>query len=251
MQRPVLQKVLRGYDPIHVEALLDSVWPALDGTAAQRVEAKQLLSQPTFPVVMRGYDLRQVEAVIADLREELDQAPTRQQPVQGSDAAPSQRRPAVGGLGAGTTNQVAGTGDKAGAYRAIIVGVGLLGWMLRAGHWANIVNDLAAVAAVGFTCLGIYRLATRLTWSPEEICLVTGPWRRRIALRDLSEVSYATTRGMPNIVLRDTAGHKLVIGGLTARQPDWKPFILNAAHTVGARLTPGTEFLLNHPDHSG
>ena len=251
MERPVLQKVLRGYDPIQVDALLDSVWPALDGTDALRGEAKHRLDHPSFPVVMRGYDLRQVDALIADLSEELNKPSAHRSPAQSSDATLVERREPGRRLGAVGTPQVARTGDKAGDWFLIVAGTGMIGWALRTGHWTDLGYDAVAVAMFWIPCLGIYRMVTRLTWSPEEICLVTGPWRRRIALQDLSEVSHARTRGMPNIVLRDKAGHKLVISGLAARQADWKPFVLTAAHAAEAELTPGTEFLLNHPDYSG
>jgi len=71
VDRPVLRRAMRGYDPQQVDALLDEVWPALSGSAEDRVRARELLDRPRFKAVLRGYATSDVDDLVRRLNAEL------------------------------------------------------------------------------------------------------------------------------------------------------------------------------------
>jgi hypothetical protein len=81
--------------------------------------------------------------------------------------------------------------------------------------------------------LAVHALLIRLRYSPRQLAVTIGPWRRAVDLTQLESISWKRTgggRSRGTIMVRDRSAHvaPIYVGRFTARR-EWGPLLIQAA----------------------
>jgi hypothetical protein len=247
MLRPPLGRVVLGYDPVTVDALFDLVWPALEGSDVERARALEALRRTGFAVVVHGYDRCHVDVLVERLVAALSR-PEGAVPRPRSQGVPAEPDPA---MDAGV-REVATCKSRGRVVTCLVLGLVFVApvnlWVPGMPARPVAVWVVTGTLGVAVLLLGLFLMVVRLEWSGEVLCVVVGPWRRGVSMRDLTDVRQRPIRGGVELVLRDGQGRRLVLDDtLFNREEEWKPALLAAARAAGAHVGLGVEPLLRRP----
>ena len=138
----------------------------------------------------------------------------------------------------------------AGELPAVVAGMVLCALL---GNRLGLPEGLTLLApGLALLAVGVRAVTQRLAFSPDEIALVIGPWRRAVRLDHLASIDYRRTGRTAVLRLVDRDGGRLRLDiGRFRRDDEWGALLLAAADHSAADVDPRARVSLSRADGSG